>query len=174
MLKRGIFFCLLFISLTASSQTYYIVRHAEKAQVNGNPNMSASNPPLSDMGKERAEALKDELKDKHITKIFSTDFIRTLSTAGPLSQAINVPVITYQPQSFEKFEPKGNNPREDSIKILIVGHSNTVDDIVNFLCKAQKISGDLSDDEYDNLFIVTIRNGVATFERKKYGRRLIK
>ncbi|HEX6180908.1 MAG TPA: histidine phosphatase family protein [Chitinophagaceae bacterium] len=167
MLKRGLFFFLLFISLTATSQTYYIVRHAEKAAVDGNPNMNASNPPLSDAGKQRAEALKDALKGKHISQVFSTDLIRTRTTAGPLAELLNLPINTYKPMSFDAFAP-GAAIREDSIKILVVGHSNTVDDIVNFLCKEQKLT-DLADSEYDNLFIVTIKNGVATFERKKYG-----
>ena len=168
MLKRGLFFLLLFISLTATSQTYYIVRHAEKAAVDGNPNMNANDPALSEAGKKRAEALKDALKGKHISQIFSTETIRTRTTADPLAQLLNVRISTYAPRSFDAFAP-GTAIREDSIKILVVGHSNTVDDIVNFLCKEQKLS-DLADTEYDNLFIVTIKNGVATFERKKYGK----
>ena len=165
MLKRGIFFLFLFISLTASAQTYYIVRHAEKAPVDGNPNMSASNPPLSEAGKARAEALKELLKDKNITTIYSTDYIRTRTTAEPLSKALNVPVATYKTGADILSMEQGLDPAH---VVLIVGHSNTVDDLVNLLCKEQKLT-DLADSEYDNLFIVTIRNGVATFERKKYG-----
>jgi phosphohistidine phosphatase SixA len=37
---------------------------------------------------------------------------------------------------------------------LIVGHSNTVDDIVNKLCGKTAIPADLKDFEYDNLFIL--------------------
>ena len=169
MLKCGLFVLLLITSLTAASQTYYIVRHAEKATVDGNPNMSASNPPLSDAGQQRAQALKDALKGKHITQVFSTDLIRTRTTAGPLAELLGLTINTYRPMSFDAFAP-GVAIREDSIKVLVVGHSNTVDDIVNFLCKETKVPGDLADSEYDNLFIVTIKNGVATFERKKYGK----
>lgn len=165
MLKRGIFFLVLFISLTASAQTYYIVRHAEKAAVDGNPNMSASNPPLSDAGKARAEALRDLLKDKKITQIYSTDYIRTRTTAEPLSMALNVPIVTYKTGADIQSMEQNLDPAR---VVLIVGHSNTVDDLVNMFCKEQKLT-DLPDTEYDNLFVVTIKNGVATFERKKFG-----
>lgn len=168
MLKRGIFFLLLLISLTAASQTYYIVRHAEKAAVEGNPNMSASNPPLSEAGRERAEALKEVLKDKNIGEIYSTDYVRTRSTAEPLSKLLNVPITIYKPGANE-FLSAASEMADSLRHILIVGHSNTVDDIVNALCK-EKILSDLADSEYDNLFIVTIRDGKASFQRKKFGK----
>jgi len=52
---------------------------------------------------------------------------------------------------------------------LIVGHSNTVDDIVNKLCGETKIPGDLPDSEYDNLYIVTKKGKRMKFENKTYG-----
>jgi hypothetical protein len=49
-----------------------------------------------------------------------------------------------------------------------VGHSNTVDDIVNALTGEKSIPGDLQDSEYDNLFVVTYKGKKATFERLKF------
>ncbi len=43
----------------------------------------SSDVPLSDKGKERAEALKEVLKNKKIAYVFSTNTIRTKSTAQP-------------------------------------------------------------------------------------------
>lgn len=168
MLKRIFLFALVLLSLTACSQTYYIVRHGEKAVVdaNANPNMSATNPPLSDAGKARAEALKELLKNEKITHIFSTNTIRTRSTAEPLSVLLNVPIETYNPRPDSAFIAQLRSLKKN---VLIVGHSNTVDDIVNMLTKEQKVPKDLEDNEYNNLFIVTVKGDKITFERKTYG-----
>ena len=50
-----------------------------------------------------------------------------------------------------------------------MGHSNTVDDIVNKLCGEIKIPKDLPDTEYDNLYIVTKKGNRMKFENKTYG-----
>ena len=53
--------------------------------------------------------------------------------------------------------------------VLIVGHSNTVDDIVNGLCGEVKIAGDLPETAYDNLFVVVKKRGKLIFRELKYG-----
>jgi hypothetical protein len=50
-----------------------------------------------------------------------------------------------------------------------VGHSNTVDDIVNKLCGEIKVPADLPDTEYDNLYIITKKGNRYKFENKTYG-----
>src|SRR5262245_1875677 len=69
--------------------TVYIVRHAERAA-------GVNNPPLTVEGTARAEALKDLLLDKNIGFIYSTDSLRTRSTAAPLADALGLQVIIYQ------------------------------------------------------------------------------
>lgn len=164
MLKRIFLFAFVFISLTACSQTYYIVRHAEKAAVSGD--MNANNVPLSDAGKSRAEALKEVLKKEKIGHIFSTNTIRTKSTAEPLSKLLNIPIETYNPRPDSAFIAQLRSLKKN---VLIVGHSNTVDDIVNMLVKEQKVPKDLEDSEYNNLFIVKVKKKKVTFERRAYG-----
>jgi broad specificity phosphatase PhoE len=127
--------------------------------------MMANDPPLSDAGKARANALLQLLKGEQVAHIFSTNTIRTRTTAEPLSQHLGVPIQTYGPKPDSAFIQQLKSLEKDA---LVVGHSNTVDDIVNMLCNEQKVPGDLADTEYDNLFIVTIKNGKATFERRKF------
>lgn len=152
----------LFISCT---RTVYIVRHAEKATAADSiPNMSATDPPLSAPGKVRALVLKDELGNKKIKHIYSTNYIRTRTTAEPLSKFINVDILSY----------RNNDSVVNIVKALkgntlIVGHSNTVDDLVNKLTGKNDIPGDLKDHEYDNLFIIKFKGKKAVFERKKFG-----
>src|SRR4030095_17195101 len=80
--------CLLLIIFSScGSVKYYIVRHAEKETAAAGTTMSTPNdPPLSAAGRVRAIELKEALKDKGITYIFSTNTIRTISTAQPLNE----------------------------------------------------------------------------------------
>ena len=163
---RSFFFLgILSLCLMSCSRTVYVVRHAEKITSSDSiGKMMSNDPPLSEAGKVRALVLKNELADKHIGHIYSTNTIRTRSTAEPLSQAIKINVELYG--SIDSLisiikSGKGN--------VLVVGHSNTVDDIVNKLCGQVKIASDLKDGEYDNLFIVKIKGKEIVFEKRSYG-----
>jgi broad specificity phosphatase PhoE len=143
----------------------YVVRHAEKITSSGNAStMMDNDPPLSDAGKVRALVLKNELAGKHITHIYSTNTIRTRSTAEPLSQAIKINVELYN-----NIDSLVTTIRSAKGNVLVVGHSNTVDDIVNKLCGQRKLATDLKDGEYDNLFVMKINGKKVHFENRKYG-----
>ena len=151
------------ILLTSCSSTYYIVRHAEKEAASSN---MTSDVPLSAAGKERAEALKQELQHKHIRRIYSTNYIRTRETAQPLSSATGVAIETYDPRDTTftgrlKDLKKGNT--------LIVGHSNTVDDLVNRLTGKQLLQ-DLPDTQYGDLFVVTKKGKRYQYAVKHFGK----
>ncbi len=158
------------IILTGCSHTYYVVRHAEKAAA-GSGTMMANDPPLTEAGMQRADALRDSLEHKGIRYIYSTNTQRTRFTAEPLRARLGLQTTLYNPaQPDSAFIATLQSLRKSA---LIVGHSNTVDDIVNKLCGAQKVAGDLADNEYDNLFVVRYRHFFGTkihFERRKYGR----
>jgi phosphohistidine phosphatase SixA len=55
--------------------------------------------------------------------------------------------------------------------VLIVGHSNTVDDIVNTIAGVKHVAADLKDAEYDNLFILKKRGKSYRFVNDKFGKR---
>lgn len=169
-MARILLYLSLFILTSCTSVKYFVVRHAEKATPSDGTVMNTPNdPPLSAAGKARAIELREELKTQHIMYIFSTNTTRTISTAQPLNELRGATKIelynTKDSLDFfiEKLKAikKGNS--------LIVGHSNTVDDIVNKLCGEKKIAGDLPDSEYDNLYIVTKKGKKMKFENKKYG-----
>ena len=156
---------ILFLALGSCSRMVYVVRHAEKiSSADSEAKMMANDPPLSEAGKVRALVLKDELKSKHIKHIYSTNTIRTRSTAEPLSQATKISI-----ESYSNIDSLVNVVQSLKGNVLIVGHSNTVDDIVNKLCRQTKIATDLNDKEYDNLFVVKISGNKRTFSRHKYG-----
>lgn len=163
---KSIFFITVLFLISCKTTSYYIVRHAEKesSTTMSNTTMS-SDVPLSDAGKQRAEALKTLLQKENIRHIFSTNYIRTKSTAQPLANAIHVPIETYDPKDpafITQLKSLNGN-------ILIVGHSNTVDDLVNQLSGKKQLSGDLPDSEYGDLFIVRKKGNKVSFEKQHFG-----
>ena len=159
---RIVLFFLASVFFMSCSQTYYVVRHAEKAVQS--PNMS-SDVQLSDAGKQRAENLKEVLKDKKIGLIYSTNTIRTKSTAGPTASLFSLPINEYAPRPDSAFIILLKSKKQNT---LVVGHSNTVDDIVNMLCGEKKVAGDLTDAEYDNLYVIKRKGKNFVFKNEKY------
>ena len=155
---------------SCGSVKYYIVRHAEKETASAGTTMSTPNdPPLSAAGRVRAIELKEALRGKGIQYIYSTNTVRTIATAQPFNELRGATKIeTYNTRdSLDQFIQKLKEIKKGNS--LIVGHSNTVDDIVNKLCGEIKIPGDLPDSEYDNLYIVTKKGNRMKFENKTYG-----
>lgn len=164
---QKLFLILFIVGFCSCGNTYYIVRHAEKAQAAGNTGMfTTADPPLTEKGAQRAEALKDKLQPKNIKYIFSTNTTRTLTTAAPLSNAIQVKPVTYGPAPDAAFINKLKNIHQNT---LIVGHSNTVDDIVNGLCGQVKVPGDLPESQYGDLFIVKKKGKQYHFIQQHFG-----
>ncbi len=164
--------CLLLVFIACimsacGSQSYFVVRHAEKAVVPANTaGMSATDPPLTDSGKLRAQDLKTTLLGEKIRFVFSTNTIRTRETAEPTRAHFGLTTAIYSPMPTDEFISqlkalKGNT--------LIVGHSNTVDDIVNKLT-GEKLLSDLPETEYNHLFLVVKRGKKWKFRSLTYGR----
>lgn len=155
----------LMILLISCGNTYYIVRHAEKMPASAS--MMSSDVPLTEQGKERAEALAEVLKNKKIRYVFSTNFIRTKSTAQPTAEYFNLHPEIYEPTPDSNFISKLKSLKKN---VLIVGHSNTVDNIVNMLCGKIEIPKDLPENEFDNLFVVKRKGKRYFFKSEKYGK----
>lgn len=161
---RHLFILVLIVVISSCSKTtYYIVRHAEKATAAAN---MSTDVPLTAAGEQRAMNLKNLLQNKNIGFIFSTSTIRTTSTANPLSVATGVPVQLYNHRdTLDQFILRLKLFKKKNA--LIVGHSNTVDDLVNKLMN-QSLLKDLPETEYDNLFIVKRKGKKYYFENRKY------
>ena len=150
---------------SCNTTTYFVVRHAEKEA-----NTMASDVALSDAGKQRAEALKQLLKDKKIGTVYSTNYIRTKTTAQPLADAVGVTIQVYDPRDttfIHRIVNAGNKDKEGNM--LIVGHSNTVDDIVNALMGRKAVPGDLPETQYGDLFVVKKRGKKFSLDTKHFG-----
>jgi broad specificity phosphatase PhoE len=149
----------------ALAQTVFVVRHADK--------ISESDERLSEAGHERARRLAKMLSGSGIQAIYATDARRAQDTAKPLSEALKIPITTYD---VGKGMAKGgvdatgfaaelhrDHPND---AVLVVGHSNTVPWILKALGVKDEIS--IASDQYDNLFVVVPGANGATLVRLKY------
>jgi broad specificity phosphatase PhoE len=148
-----------------------VVRHAEKNEAaTGGQTTPAT--PLSQNGENRANALRDTLAAKSIKYVFTTNTVRTRSTGRPTAVASGADTLLYATptnDSTTKFIARIKRIKKN---VLIVGHSNTVNDIVNLLSNAQNVPADLQEHQFDNLFVIRYTKFFSTkitFTRKKYG-----
>lgn len=157
-MRTLVLFLLIFVAQELSAQdsltTVILLRHAEKAAD------GSQDPELSSEGKARAERLASVLGRTDIHKIYSTNYKRTRNTVTPLSIKKNVSVETYNPSDMNAIKQMIESNAGKTI--VIVGHSNTIPALANFLI-GEKRFADFKDTEYDNLLIVSfIRPGADT------------
>jgi broad specificity phosphatase PhoE len=135
----------LFASAAGAQSIVFIVRHAEKAKSGGN------DPDLSEAGRARAEVLARMLQDAGITAIYATEFRRTQQTAAPLAKAIAIEPTTVPANDITTLTSKLRDSKENA---LVVGHTNTIPDLIKALGIATPIS--IPETDYDNLFILVL------------------
>jgi phosphohistidine phosphatase SixA len=141
----------------------WVVRHAEK----DTSNPKDQDPDLSDIGAKRAEALKKELKGQRIDSIFSTDYKRTKLTGYPLADITGINIKTYDPSKIAVLA-KSLKMNAQGKKILIIGHSNTVLEVIEAFGGKKPIEK-LTDADYSYLFSLTIKGAKVDVKVEKYG-----
>ena len=141
--------------------TFVVVRHAEKTSDD------PQDPALSPAGQARAEALAMQLHDTPLTAIYATGFRRTQQTAAPVARTHRIDVQTYDAKlpapefasQLRRMHPSG--------VVLVIGHSNTVPDIVAALCECE--IAEIDESTYGDRYDVRIAlEGRATLVRATY------
>ncbi|HET7188662.1 MAG TPA: phosphoglycerate mutase family protein [Gemmatimonadaceae bacterium] len=148
----------------SGTTTIVLVRHAEKAAE------PAADPPLTAQGEARARALVDAVADMPVHAIVSTDFARTRATAAPLAarRGLVPEIVDARARDHARLVAEGILAHHRGETVVVVGHSNTVPDIVAALGAPKPTA--ICDSEYDNLFVVRVpASGPATLERRHYG-----
>ena len=141
--------------------TVILVRHAEK--------LKGKDPNLTTEGLQRANELARLLSKSTLDVVYSTDYKRTLKTATPTANNHNLKPILYSPKELEKLA-KLILEKHQNGKVMVVGHSNTTPALLNIL--TGKDYKELSELEYDNLYILTIYGlGDGEVLHMKYGER---
>ena len=146
----------------AAQNAVFVVRHAERADSGAGMTSMANDPDLSDIGRTRAQALAATLKDAGVTAIFVTEYKRTQQTAEPLAKMLGI-----QPTVVNAKDAQGliDKIKAATGRALIIGHSNTVPDILGRL--GVENPPKLADADYTDLFMVSF-GGQATLYRLHY------
>ncbi|RYG19200.1 MAG: histidine phosphatase family protein [Chitinophagaceae bacterium] len=166
MKKLLIIFALLFVgqqTISAQTTKIWVVRHAEKDV----SDPKDRDPDLSPEGKERAQALAKYLKGEQLDSIFSTNYKRTKLTGYPTADKIGLTIKTYDPAAQKAFV-EGLVRNAKGKKMLIIGHSNTVQEIL-MAFGAEKPVKDLTDDDYDYIFLLTLKGDKKEVKVERYG-----
>ena len=155
----------LFAYRSATITTVVVVRHAEKELV------TIEDPPLAAAGERRAERLAQMFGTAgglgHIEGIYVTNARRSQQTAAPLAARLGIRPSVLQASTSSGSIASRVLREHRGGRALVVGHSNTVPEIVKAL------SGEdvppIADDEYDNVYVVSVPTiGHANVLRLKY------
>jgi phosphohistidine phosphatase SixA len=152
--------------------TVFLIRHAEKADA------PPEDPPLNEKGNARAQELARMLEGAGVKAIYTSQFLRARQTGETLAKKLG---LTVTPLAL-KMSP--SNPRQVSEQsmaeivnkiyeragdaALVVGHSNTVPEVIRML--GGDIVPKIDEKKFDDLFIVTVyAKGKAKVVQMKYG-----
>jgi broad specificity phosphatase PhoE len=125
--------------------TVYVVRHAEKKLDNDDPD-------LTEAGQQRARALAHTLRSEPLDAIFSTDTRRTRQTATPAAEARGLQVRLYGKEDITRVIM---HVRRAPGRYLVIGHSNTVPDLVSRLGGEPGAAIDEAS-EFDRLYVLVL------------------
>lgn len=143
---------------SSSEATYYLVRHAEKT-------LEKDDPGLTPAGHKRAQDLSQRLANIPLSKIYSSDYIRTRETAAPVAEAKELSVEIYDPRDLDSFAKKllGQDGH-----ILVVGHSNTTPQLSGFL-GGEAGEPIIEATEYNRFYIITRQGSKVTSVIETFG-----
>jgi phosphohistidine phosphatase SixA len=148
-----------------AQRSVILVRHAEKetdaAKVTDLDDLKI---PLSCAGKTRADALAFLLKDAGVTSIYIAPAVRTPPTLAVRTQATARPLasqLMITPRILDDDALNHLAEREREGIVLIVGHSNTVPDVIDKIL-GRKSGVTIGEEEYDRLFVL-FRKDVGSF-----------
>ena len=135
-----------------ATTTIIFVRHAEKAAV------PADDPGLSPAGERRVAELTRQLLDVDVVAgvdaVYATAYRRSQETAGPVADALDLPINTYDAADTETVLDTILKDHKGQI-ILVVGHSNTVPELIANLGASKKVPA-IAENEFDNIYVISI------------------
>jgi phosphohistidine phosphatase SixA len=129
-----------------AARAVIVIRHAEKSTE------PAGDPDLSIPGEDRAIALTRFLRHDPVDAIFVSEYRRTQQTAAVLARQRGVTPVVVKADETATLVEKIKALPKDAV-VVVVGHSNTVPEILTALGVKEKVS--IRDDEYSRVFVVT-------------------
>jgi broad specificity phosphatase PhoE len=136
----------------AREEVFYVMRHLQKA--------AGTDPGLTEQGQACAARLADEMAGSGVRAIYASTTRRARETAAPLAARLGVEPAEYDPRDTAALLAR---VRSEAGSVLVVGHSNTVPDIVAGLGGARP--ADLAEDRYGEVWWVARSGGAVTVLR---------
>ena len=127
--------------------TIYLIRHSEKKVSSHNE----FDPPLTGCGIKRSEYLSSFFEDIDIQNIYSTNYLRTKSTAMPIALTKKVDVQYYDSSDLKTFSERIMDLKQNS---LVVGHSNTTPVLAGLL--VDEVIDSFDESIYNRIYKVVI------------------
>ena len=135
-----------------ATTTIIFFRHAEQTS------HDETDPPLSEAGQRRVAELTRQLVDADVVAgidaIYSTPHIRSLETARPLADRLDLPINTYSADDTEEILDTILKNHKGKI-ILVIGHSSTLPVLIANLGASKKVPA-IAQNEFDNIYIISI------------------
>jgi len=163
-MKSHVILIILFVAMfscgpSQEPKTIYIVRHAEKILIGNDPSLSVA-------GTVRSKKLAQILEEKDIQHIYSTNTIRTRATVQPLAEKLGISIETYDVKNHDDLV---KNLRMNKGDAVVVGHSNSIQHVVNYFVGSGEKYPELEDIEYDYIFVVELfKDGSSKVNRAVY------
>jgi broad specificity phosphatase PhoE len=142
-----------------AATTVIVVRHAESVQ-------GGEDPPLTEAGTARAKALAEALKNANIAAVFVTKYARSKDTAQFVVAQTKAPVFIVEAKAYGDLAAKIRSGYANKT-VLVVGHSNTVPEIVKELTGAEYPQ--IKHEDNSPMFIVTIDEERKSVIAAQYG-----
>jgi len=151
---------------SATTTTIVLVRHAEK-QVG-----AISDAPLSPQGEVRASRLAQMFGDSEpfgrLDRIYVTNTRRTQQTSAGLAPRLSLDAVVIDAKTDSRELARRALRENRGGRALIVGHSNTVPEIVASLAGVENVPP-IGEEEFDTIYVVTVPTiGKVSVLRLKY------
>ena len=157
--------------------TILLVRHAERQDAPPAPGecpppglgiQTSTGTSITDAGRERAAVLAHVAGEAGVAAIYVTDICRSQTTAKPLADRANVPVVQLGAADVQGLiDHIRTNQRGRTV--LVSSHTDRIPQIVSALGASPVPT--VADTDYDNLWVITVpRWGSPRLMLLKYGR----
>jgi phosphohistidine phosphatase SixA len=155
----------IWVWFTANSTTVIVIRHAEKESA------TATDPPLSAAGQARAELLARMFGETQgpgrLDGIYVSATVRSQSTAAPLAARLGITPVVAPTDDSKRLAHRVLHDYNGK-RVMVVGHVNTVPDIVAALSERSDIPK-MDEKDFGVMYIVTVpRIGHANVLRLSY------
>ena len=157
-----LFINIAFAQQKSAATKIFIVRHAEKG--------TGNDPLLTPAGNKRAGDLMRALQNAGIQRIYVSQYRRTQNTGDSLRIQLKIDTVIYLADTICNNLINTIMAHSDFGKtILIIAHSNTIPQIIRKFGVTGYPYGDIPDNDFNNLFLITYKKGKAKLKSMKFG-----